>query len=703
MGYSTLRIWPGLPLDVYAREPRARLPFPLDQPQVTLFRRARQGLYAGARAVGLKPGDEVLIPAYHHGSEVEALLRAGVTCRFYDVSETLEPDERELEARSGSRTRALYLIHYFGFPQDVVRWRAWCDERGLLLFEDVALAWLGSAGDKPLGSFGDISIFCLYKTLGLPDGGALAMRSHSAHLDGPRRVGLRQLLFLHARWLESRNRLAARVNATVAPLAPDEPVADASVEFVLDARGELPTAATTFALPRLADAAIAARRRANYQILLEELLELVPSPFTVLPSGASPLIFPIVHDRADEVIACLRREGIEASRFWRALHPALPHEDFPNAGAWRSRLIALPVHQELQLRDVERIAASVRSRSARRSGARIERVDGLEAIRDEWNVLTETTRNIFGSWEWVSTWWQHFGSAGTLVPAVCRQDDKAIAILPLYLSRIGVFRTIRFLGHGQADELGPICAESDTARAAGALRHILDDAAFKWDIFLGETVRADIGWSALIGARTVSRTANPIIRLHGQTWDEFLALLSPRLRHEIRHDERKLARDHDIRFRLVEDSDRLERDLDSLFALHRARWGNSGFAQDHRFHRAFARRAFARGWLRLWFLDVAGHPVAAWYGFRFRGIESFYQAGRDPNWDKWSVGLVLAAHTLREAIADGLREYRFLRGAEGYKFRFATHDPGLETVARGRGITAEAAVAARAIRANRRG
>ena len=225
--------------------------------------------------MGLKPGDEVLIPAYHHGSEVEALLRAGVTCRFYDVSETLEPDERELEARSGSRTRALYLIHYFGFPQDVVRWRAWCDERGLLLFEDVALAWLGSAGDKPLGSFGDVSIFCLYKTLGLPDGGALAMRSHSAQRDGPRRVGLRQLLFLHARWLESRNRLAARVNATVAPLASDEPVADASQEFVLDARGELPTAATTFALPRLADAAIAARRRANYQILLEELLELV--------------------------------------------------------------------------------------------------------------------------------------------------------------------------------------------------------------------------------------------------------------------------------------------------------------------------------------------------------------------------------------------------------------------------------------------
>jgi CelD/BcsL family acetyltransferase involved in cellulose biosynthesis len=41
---------------------------------------------------------------------------------------------------------------------------------------------------------------------------------------------------------------------------------------------------------------------------------------------------------------------------------------------------------------------------------------------------------------------------------------------------------------------------------------------------------------------------------------------------------------------------------------------------------------------------------------------------------------VLVAHTLREAIADGMSEYRFLRGDERYKDRFATRDPGVETV-----------------------
>jgi CelD/BcsL family acetyltransferase involved in cellulose biosynthesis len=44
------------------------------------------------------------------------------------------------------------------------------------------------------------------------------------------------------------------------------------------------------------------------------------------------------------------------------------------------------------------------------------------------------------------------------------------------------------------------------------------------------------------------------------------------------------------------------------------------------------------------------------------------------------VGLVLLAHSIRAALEDGLDEYRFLRGAEPYKYRFADEDPGLETI-----------------------
>src|SRR5947207_293111 len=77
--------------------------------------------------------------------------------------------------------------------------------------------------------------------------------------------------------------------------------------------------------------------------------------------------------------------------------------------------------------------------------------------------------------------------------------------------------------------------------------------------------------------------------------------------------------------------------------------------------------------------------VAAWYGVRFGGAESYYQSGRDPDWERSSVGLVLLAHTMEQAMNDGMGEYRLLRGGETYKDRFATGDPGVETVAVGRG------------------
>jgi CelD/BcsL family acetyltransferase involved in cellulose biosynthesis len=133
----------------------------------------------------------------------------------------------------------------------------------------------------------------------------------------------------------------------------------------------------------------------------------------------------------------------------------------------------------------------------------------------------------------------------------------------------------------------------------------------------------------------------------------------------------------------------------TLASLHDARWAgertgafSAGRAE---FHQDFAKTALERRWLRLWLAEVDGRAVAAWYGFRFGGAEWYYQSGRDPDWDKESVGLVLLAHTIRAAFDDGLTTYRLLRGGESYKDRFATSDPGLETVVAGSGPLGSAA------------
>jgi hypothetical protein len=102
---------------------------------------------------------------------------------------------------------------------------------------------------------------------------------------------------------------------------------------------------------------------------------------------------------------------------------------------------------------------------------------------------------------------------------------------------------------------------------------------------------------------------------------------SPNLRQQVRRRERRLARAHDLHYRLADDPTPLQRDLDTLFALHTARWGpRSTFGAREAFHREFATHALAQGWLRLWFLELDGRPRAAWYGFRFGGAESYCRA-----------------------------------------------------------------------------
>src|SRR6266498_5145150 len=92
-----LDVWPPLSPVSHLRPPAGTGQFPLAEPGVALFARARHGLFLGVRALGLLPGDEILAPAYHHGSEIEALVQAGLEPRFYEATETLEPDEAELE------------------------------------------------------------------------------------------------------------------------------------------------------------------------------------------------------------------------------------------------------------------------------------------------------------------------------------------------------------------------------------------------------------------------------------------------------------------------------------------------------------------------------------------------------------------------------------------------------------------------------
>jgi CelD/BcsL family acetyltransferase involved in cellulose biosynthesis len=330
----------------------------------------------------------------------------------------------------------------------------------------------------------------------------------------------------------------------------------------------------------------------------------------------------------------------------------------------------------------------------RPAAVRFELVDRLDSLRDEWTRLAEQGRNVFATWEFATTWWEHFGAGRRLVTVGCRDPGAELfAILPLYLWRRRPLRVLRFLGNGAGDILGPVCPPERAGDAARALRRLLETAPWDWDVFVGENLPGEQDWPRRLGGQLIRREGNPVLRVP-DGFERFLARRTPNFRSAVRRGERRLARRYGVRYRLS-GARTLDADLDALFRLHQARRGQgSAFGRDRAaFHRAFARRAEERGWLRLWILELDGRPVAAQYGFRFGGVESFYQSGRDPELRRESLGMVLLSHAIRSAADDGIRELALLRGHEPYKYRFATDDGGLDSVCVTRGPVGAAALA----------
>src|SRR3954471_10729367 len=330
----------------------------------------------------------------------------------------------------------------------------------------------------------------------------------------------------------------------------------------------------------------------------------------------------------------------------------------------------------------------------------LEPLDGLSAAREEWTALAERAGNVFATWEWADAWWSVYGHDRPLAITGCRNAvGELVAILPLYRSARGPVRMLRFVGHGPADQLGPVCAPEDRRAVAEALKRLLADRRGEWNVALLERLAPVEGWTGMLGGTLVHREESPTLQIGGRSFDEFLASRSKNFREQVRRRARKLPREHELVIRLA-DAATLDADLETLFRLHDARWSDadedtSAFDDARRsFHTAFARHASERGWLRLWVLEADGQAVAAWYGFRFAHIDWYYQSGRDPLWERESVGFVLMAHTIQGAFDDGMLEYRLLRGGEGYKDRFASDDPGIETVALTRGVVGRAALLA---------
>ena len=164
-------------------------------------------ILAGLHALGMTPGDEVIVPSATWWSSVMPILHCGCIPVFAEIeSECLGLDPEDIERKITSRTKAIVVVHLFGMPSKMDAIKAVADKHGLKILEDASHAHGATYKEKPIGSLGDVSVFSMQGNKLVPSGeGGVLLCDSQEYYESATRLGHYERLLD----LESENRYFA--------------------------------------------------------------------------------------------------------------------------------------------------------------------------------------------------------------------------------------------------------------------------------------------------------------------------------------------------------------------------------------------------------------------------------------------------------------------------------------------------------------
>ncbi len=313
--------------------------------------------------------------------------------------------------------------------------------------------------------------------------------------------------------------------------------------------------------------------------------------------------------------------------------------------------------------------------------------EAFDRLAEEWQSLLERSMvsSVFLTLPWQRTWWQHLGR-GNLSLITIRDDEGQLAgVAPLFLQTTSLgLRQLSFVGCVDVSDYLDMIV--DRQRADDVYRSIWDFLAGPdsppWQEInlcnlpqssatpgrLAELARGS-GYAATVSVSDVC----PVITLPG-SWDEYLAKLDKKQRHELRRKIRRIGDEAHPRWYVVEDGANLAQDVESFIELHQKSTSEKGGFWDDAmkaFFRAIAGILSELGWLKLYFIELNGVRAASVFCFDYRSEILVYNSGYDPaQFASLSPGIVLMGYCIEHAIQLGRTRFDFLRGDEEYKFRF---------------------------------
>jgi hypothetical protein len=363
------------------RSAASTLPSLLDLPYQVMTRSGRSALLLALKLSGVLPGDRVLVPTYHCPTMIAPVERLAARPLFYPLDDSGDPDVARLSETDCSGVRAMLVAHLFGLPRTLRSVAKFCRERGILLIEDCAHCFFGSAEGRAVGTSGDFAIGSLPKFFPVLEGGLLAWSSGAVSVPLPGRPRL--TAELRALWdlieLSARTGRLGLVGSAARRLTAVRGLARRSggpdKGDGLDTPSPETIRETGLADPLLEPAPLrrveswivrhsdldsnCRHRRENFLELTRRLGGLTGAQplFSGCGPDAAPYVMPLRIEDPQPAYSLMRRMRLPVFR-WDYVWPGTPAIAGDAAVTWTRGVVQIACHQSLRPDDVARVAAA---------------------------------------------------------------------------------------------------------------------------------------------------------------------------------------------------------------------------------------------------------------------------------------------------------------------------------------------------------
>ena len=310
-------------------------------------------------------------------------------------------------------------------------------------------------------------------------------------------------------------------------------------------------------------------------------------------------------------------------------------------------------------------------------------ITSFEEVRQQWQDLLgrSVVNNLYITPTWQELWWSAFQDGRSLAGFYLTDAAGQLTALAS-LSRCG--DNFSFVGNSDTFDYNDfiIARGTEPAFFPALLDEIDSGGGRQLDLYsVGEdsptlAMLPDLARERGYAVDIAEEDVAPRIDLP-PTWDDYLAGLSKKDRHELRRKLRRLEGHENWRWFCVsepgEAADRTDTFLDLMRNSDPAK-AEFLTADREDFFRKLIGATAEQGVLRLFFMEMDDKPVAASLCLDYDSVRMLYNSGHDTEYRYYSVGLLLHALCLRDALERGYRYFDFLRGNEPYKYRLGGRD-----------------------------